>query len=165
LDILASETYLRQGDEDSEMLGSVTKRQEVLAELKLDSANSMASYIYPKTLCFSQCYRLRLEQQVLDMLRDRLTDALSDLASSRAHAYELQESYASERLTSRRAMADTQAAGGSPFAQCAPILMHPLQEIRIGELTCALKQQQKESLDAITSVGDLEARIEESKAE
>ncbi|KAF8491950.1 hypothetical protein JB92DRAFT_3238996 [Gautieria morchelliformis] len=107
------------------MPGSVKKRKAVLDELKLDSVN---------------------KQQVLDILQDCLTDVLSNLASSRAHAYEVQESYTSEHLTSQRMMADIQAA-----------------EIGIGELTYALKQQQKESLDAIASVGDLEARNKESK--
>jgi hypothetical protein len=40
-----------------------------------------------------------------------------------------------------------------------------MTDMRIGELACALKQQQKESLDATTLAGDLEARLEDAKAE
>ena len=50
------------------------------------------------------------------MLRDRLTDALSDLASSRTYAFEVQEAYAVERRTSQQAMADIKAAGLLPFS-------------------------------------------------
>ena len=52
-----------------------------------------------------------LEQQVLDMLRDRLTDALSDLAASRGHVYELQEAHAIDRRALKHATDELAAAG------------------------------------------------------
>ena len=98
------------------------------------------------------------------MLRDRLTDALSDLASSRTHVHEVQEAYAVERRTSQKAKADVQAAGSFVLSTCAAVsYAFSSVELRIGELTCALKLQQRESLDATTLAADLEARLEESK--
>jgi hypothetical protein len=53
---------------------------------------------------------LHIEQQVIDMLRDHLTDALSELASSRTHAHDLQEAYAIERRTSQQTIADVKTS-------------------------------------------------------
>jgi hypothetical protein len=49
---------------------------------------------------------LHIGQQVIDMLRDHLTDALSELASSRAHAHDLQETYVIEHRTSQQTIVD-----------------------------------------------------------
>lgn len=104
----AAESYLRRDEDGSDMPGSTARMQLTLAELKLDNANSMSSHRIEYVLLITT--NKYVEQQVLDMLRDHLTDALSELASSRTHAHELQESYAIERRTSQQAMADVTAA-------------------------------------------------------
>ncbi|KAF8579317.1 hypothetical protein K439DRAFT_407731 [Ramaria rubella] len=109
------------------MSSTNAKMQEVLTELRSDSAN---------------------KQQVLDMLRDRLTDTLSDLASSRLHANEVEEAYAVECRSSHKALADLR-----------------ISDAHVLELTCDLKQQQRECLDATTFAGTLESKLKNSELE
>jgi hypothetical protein len=106
-----------------------------------------------------------LEQQVLDMLRDRLTDALSDLAASRSHVYEIQEAYAIDRRAVKDATNELTAAGQYPPLYPAKCLTRLFAGSRMADLASALKQQQRESLDVMTLAGDLEMQLDSSKVE
>lgn len=54
-----------------------------------------------------------VEQQVLDMLRDRLSDALSDVAVLRTHAFQMQEAYSAECLAVKVAKEERDMRGNS----------------------------------------------------
>lgn len=86
------------------------KVKEILEELKLDNSNSTLLWPFTLTL-YIDVWLPFSEQQVLDMLRDRLTESLGELANERSHLYEVQEAYAAECQMTRQALEYVKTAG------------------------------------------------------
>ncbi|GJJ07623.1 hypothetical protein Clacol_001827 [Clathrus columnatus] len=83
------------------------------------------------------------KQGVLDMLRDRLSDSLSDVSSLRTFAFQTQEAYFAECSASRAAKEELNQ-----------------RETRISELVAELNYQRAETLKALTQAAELETKIE-----
>ncbi|KIJ56896.1 hypothetical protein M422DRAFT_40468 [Sphaerobolus stellatus SS14] len=134
--VFASERFLGEGSEnmmcDDEEANLKTK--EILSELKLDNEN---------------------KQQVLDMLRDRLTEAMGDLANERSHLYEVQEAYAQECRTTQQVLVNLRNT---------ELDIDSFLDERLLEVSAELKLRHAECLDYAMKLAEMETELCETKA-